>query len=233
MHLLHVWQKSIWSDVNNKVVKDTLRITEIFHSLQGETSKVGLPTVFIRLTGCPLRCIYCDSAYAFYGGDRKSFDEILSIVESYETKHVTVTGGEPLAQPQSHDLIKKLLDNGFYVSLETSGAMPIGRVDTRTHIVLDLKTPSSGEVLRNLYENIALLKDTDEVKFVIGDRTDYEWAKGMIEQHALDKHCQVLLSPIYKKLNYETLANWQLSDKLNARMQIQLHKIIWGDVPGK
>ncbi len=219
--------------MNKHVNHDSLRITEIFHSLQGETATVGLPTVFVRLTGCPLRCTYCDSAYAFYGGLRQTIGSIVTEVENYNTPYVTVTGGEPLAQPGVYTLLKRLLDLSYHVSLETSGAMAIDNVDARTHIVLDLKSPSSGEMSKNLYGNIALLKPSDEVKFVVGNKTDYLWAKDQIESRRLAKQCNVLISPVFEKLPYHQLAEWVLKDNLPARMQIQLHKLIWGDIPGK
>ncbi len=210
-----------------------LKITEIFYSLQGETRTVGLPTVFIRLTGCPLRCQYCDTAYAFSGGQNKSIEEILSAVEKYHTKYVTVTGGEPLAQPDCFNLLTQLCDRGYLVSLETSGAISIVDVDPRVVKIVDIKTPDSLESSKNKIENIAHLLPQDQIKFVICDRSDYDWSKKIISQFALDKKCEILFSPSYQQLHYADLADWILADQLPVRFQVQLHKIIWGDVPGK
>jgi 7-carboxy-7-deazaguanine synthase len=210
-----------------------LRITEIFYSLQGETNTVGCPTVFIRLTGCPLRCGYCDTGYAFHGGEWMSLDSILAAVDACHPQYVCVTGGEPLAQKPCAELLVRLCDAGYNVSLETSGARDISQVDPRVVKVMDLKTPGSGEMERNLYSNIELLGGHDQVKFVICDRSDYEWAKSMIEQYALDSRCEVLMSPVYGQLEPRQLAEWILADHLPVRMQIQLHKLLWGDVPGK
>ena len=211
----------------------TLRITEIFHSLQGETSTVGLPTVFVRLTGCPLRCGYCDTAYAFEGGSRWSLSDILSNVADYGAKYVTVTGGEPLAQPQCLELLEKLCDLGYRVSLETSGAMPIEEVDARVFKIVDLKTPGSGEVSKILYDNIEHLLPHDEVKFVICDRQDYDWSCMKVDELGLqDRVAEVLFSPSQGELSPAQLAEWMLQDKLNLRMQLQTHKYIWGDQPG-
>jgi len=211
----------------------TLRITEIFHSLQGETSTVGLPTVFVRLTGCPLRCGYCDTAYAFEGGSRWSLSDILSNVADYGAKYVTVTGGEPLAQPQCLELLEKLCDLDYRVSLETSGAMPIEEVDARVFKIVDLKTPGSGEVSKNLYDNIEHLLPHDEVKFVICDRQDYDWSCMKVDELGLqDRVAEVLFSPSQGELSPAQLAEWMLQDKLNLRMQLQTHKYIWGDQPG-
>lgn len=211
----------------------TLRITEIFCSIQGESASIGFPTVFVRLTGCPLRCVYCDSAYAFYGGKRISISDIVTEVASHQIPRVTITGGEPLAQPAVHALMAALLEQDFELSLETSGALPIVAVDRRVRIILDLKTPSSGEMLRNDYENIDWLKPVDEVKFVVGTKEDYLWAKRITEHYQLNQRASVIISPIYKTLDYFKLAEWILADKLNVRMQVQLHKVIWGDVAGK
>ena len=212
---------------------ESLRLTEIFHSLQGETSTVGLPTVFVRLTGCPLRCQYCDTAYAFTGGELWSLDEILTRVASYGAQFVTVSGGEPLAQPLCINLLQRLCDAGYQVSLETSGAMDICDVDPRVSTILDLKTPGSEECHRNMESNIGLLKPIDQVKFVICDRRDYEWAKAKTDQFDLrHRVAEVLFSPSYGQLSYTDLAEWILADKLPVRMQLQLHKIIWGDKPG-
>ena len=210
-----------------------LRITEIFHSLQGETSTTGLPTVFVRLTGCPLRCGYCDTAYAFEGGSKMALSDIMRTIEDFGAKYVTVTGGEPLAQPQCIDLLKDLCDAGYRVSLETSGAMPVDEVDQRVFKILDLKTPGSGEVTRNLYENIPLLLPHDEVKFVICDRQDYDWCSlKMDELRLTDYVSEILFSPSQGQLAPKQLAEWILQDKLNVRMQLQTHKYIWGDQPG-
>lgn len=211
----------------------SLRINEIFYSLQGETATVGLPTVFVRLTGCPLRCVYCDTAYAFHKGDVVALDDILEQVKAYGARYVTVTGGEPLAQPECHTLMRALCDEGYTVSLETSGAMPIENVDKRVVTVLDLKTPASGECDRNLEANIKHLKAIDQVKFVICDRGDYEWAKAKSEQFDLGSRvAEVLFSPSFEQLSYRDLAEWILADRLAVRMQLQLHKHIWGDKPG-
>lgn len=210
-----------------------LRITEIFLSLQGETRTVGLPTTFIRLTGCPLRCGYCDTAYAFHGGEMRSFDDILKQVAEYGAHYVTVTGGEPLAQKKCLELLTLLCDQGYEVSLETSGALDISGVDPRVIKVMDLKTLGSQEVARNRLENIPHLLPHDQVKFVICDRNDYEWARNMLTEHQLTKRCEVLFSPSYKQLENQALADWIIADKLPVRFQIQLHKYIWGDMPGK
>jgi 7-carboxy-7-deazaguanine synthase len=213
--------------------ESSLRITEIFHSLQGETSTTGLPTVFVRLTGCPLRCSYCDTAYAFEGGSKMMLSEIMQIVTDFGARYVTVTGGEPLAQPQCLELLKDLCDAGYKVSLETSGAMPIDDVDNRVVKIVDLKTPGSGEVTRNLYENIPLLLPHDEVKFVICDRQDYDWSCMKMDELGLaDRAAEILFSPSQGELTPKQLAQWILQDKLNVRMQIQTHKYIWGDQPG-
>jgi len=209
-----------------------LRITEIFCSLQGESSLVGLPTVFVRLTGCPLRCGYCDTTYAFKGGETLELDTILEQVAAFGVEHVTVTGGEPLAQTSCHALLVALCDAGYRVSLETSGALDIADVDERVKRVMDIKTPSSGEVDRNLWSNLKLLVPYDEVKFVIGDRDDYEWSKGILSEHSLASRCGVLFSPVYGVQEAGTLADWILDDRLPVRFQIQLHKLLWGDRPG-
>lgn len=215
------------------MTEQSLRITEIFHSLQGETSTTGLPTVFIRLTGCPLRCGYCDTAYAFEGGTKMMLSEIMQTVQDYGARYVTVTGGEPLAQPQSIDLLSRLCDAGYKVSLETSGAMSIAEVDSRVVKIVDLKTPGSGEVGRNLYDNIPLLLPHDEVKFVICDRQDYDWCcMKMDDLRIADRVAEVLFSPSQGELAPKLLAEWILQDGLNVRMQLQTHKYIWGDQPG-
>jgi len=212
--------------------RDTLRITEIFHSLQGETSRSGLPTVFVRLTGCPLRCGYCDSAYAFHGGQSLSLDEILARVAEFGCRTVCVTGGEPLAQKPCLQLMTELCDAGYSVSIETSGHLPIEAIDPRVSRIMDLKTPGSGEMSKNRMENIADLRETDELKFVLCDRADYEWARGLLSEHALLGRCPVLFSPVWETLKPQDLAAWVLEDKLPVRMQVQLHKILWGDRPG-
>lgn len=210
-----------------------LKIHEIFHSLQGESSRVGLPTVFVRLTGCPLRCGYCDTAYAFQGGANMTQAQILEGVAGYGTKYVTVTGGEPLAQKACLPLLQKLCDTGFDVSLETSGAMDISVVDPRVSVILDIKTPGSNEVQKNLWGNLEHLKPTDEVKFVLCDRADYDWARQVLEDRGIAGKCRVLFSPVYSTLNPADLADWVLQDRLPVRMQVQLHKILWGETPGK
>ncbi|HER34901.1 MAG: 7-carboxy-7-deazaguanine synthase QueE [Halothiobacillaceae bacterium] len=217
----------------------TLRITEIFRSLQGESDHIGWPTVFVRLTGCPLRCVYCDTAYAFTGGERMSQDAILSRVAELGTRHVCVTGGEPLAQPGCPELLRQLADAGHVVSLETSGAMDIAAVDPRVHVVMDLKTPSSGEVGRNRWENLAHLKTGDkikagdEIKVVIGSREDFDWAIDRVREHDLTGRFTVLFSPVFEGVAPRTLAEWILDSGLAIRFQMQLHKLIWGDEPGR
>ena len=211
-----------------------LRITEIFHSLQGETSTVGLPTVFVRLTGCPLRCQYCDTAYAFNGGEMIDLPAVLEQVGSYDAHYVTVTGGEPLAQPACLSLLKALCDAGYDTSLETSGALDIGGVDPRVARIVDLKTPGSKESHRNRWQNIELLTQRDQVKFVICDASDYAWARDVTEKHDLPaKVSEVLFSPSYTELPAARLAEWILRDRLRVRMQIQLHKVLWGNEPGR
>jgi 7-carboxy-7-deazaguanine synthase len=213
--------------------RERLRINEIFHSLQGEADSVGFRTVFVRLTGCPLRCRYCDTEYAFHAGDWHDLDSILESVRQFDATHVCVTGGEPLAQPNCLVLLERLCDAGFKVSLETSGAMSIDRVDPRVVRVLDVKTPGSGEVARNRVENFPLLTPRDQVKFVICSREDYDWSRAYLQEHALSERCQVLFSPSYSEVPAATLADWILADRLPVRFQLQLHKVLWGDVPGK
>ncbi|HQU16008.1 MAG: 7-carboxy-7-deazaguanine synthase QueE [Chromatiales bacterium 21-64-14] len=210
-----------------------LRITEIFFSLQGETRTVGWPTVFVRLTGCPLRCHYCDTAYAFRGGRWMALEGVLQEVAGYRPRYVTVTGGEPLAQRACRPLLEGLCDAGYEVSLETSGALPVTSLDPRVVKVLDLKTPGSGECHRNRYANLTLLTEQDHVKFVLCDRGDYEWARGQVEYHRLAGRCEVLFSPSHGALAPGLLADWILADRLPVRLQIQLHKYLWGDVPGR
>ena len=210
-----------------------LRITEIFHSLQGEADTVGVPTVFVRLTGCPLRCQYCDTAYAFHGGEWWELPAILARVRAYTTRHVCVTGGEPLAQKGCTALLTALCDAGHRVSLETSGAMALTDVDARVVKVVDVKTPGSGEERRNRYEELARLTPQDLVKFVICDRHDYEWSRAKLAELALPQGCTVLFSPSHEQLAARELADWILADRLPVRFQIQLHKYLWGNVPGK
>jgi 7-carboxy-7-deazaguanine synthase len=210
-----------------------LRVTEIFFSLQGETSRIGLPTVFIRLTGCPLRCRYCDTAYAFQGGDWLGLDEILAQVAVHAPRHVTVTGGEPLAQRGSLDLLRRLCDNGYDVSLETSGALDITEVDARVARIVDIKTPGSGEVARNRWSNIDHLGPRDELKFVLDGEADYLWARALLGERRLDQTCPVLFSPVHGRLDPTDLAEWILRDRLPVRLQVQLHKLLWGEAPGK
>ena len=212
---------------------ERLRLTEIFLSVQGEARSVGWPTVFVRLTGCPLRCQYCDTAYAFHGGEWWEIETILAEVARHGARHVCVTGGEPLAQKRCLLLLEKLCDAGYDVSLETSGAMDIAGVDPRVSRVLDLKTPGSKEMHRNLLDNIPLLTPHDQVKFVICDRADYEWAKTMLAEHGLADRCDVLFSPSQGQQSPAELADWLLADKLPVRFQLQLHKVLWGDVAGK
>ncbi|SDU14174.1 7-carboxy-7-deazaguanine synthase [Pseudomonas pohangensis] len=214
-------------------MSETLRITEIFYSLQGETRTAGLPTVFVRLTGCPLRCQYCDTAYAFSGGELCTLQEILAQVATYQPRYVCVTGGEPLAQPNCIPLLQQLCDAGYQVSLETSGALDIAAVDPRVSRVLDLKTPDSQEVARNRYENIALLTAHDQVKFVICSRKDYDWAVSKLIEYRLEQRAgEVLFSPSQHELPARQLADWIIADNLPVRLQLQLHKILWNDVPG-
>jgi len=214
-------------------MSDSLRITEIFLSLQGESSTVGLPTVFVRLTGCPLRCVYCDTTYAFKGGENRSIDAIVDEVLSYGVQHVTVTGGEPLAQKRCIKLLSDLCDKGLNVSLETSGAIDVADVDARVMKVMDLKTPSSGEMGRNLMSNLEHLNAHDEVKFVIGDQADYDWSVEQLKTHAIDQRCKVLFSPVQGQFSPTELADRIVSDRLPVRFQMQLHKLLWGDKPGK
>ena len=210
-----------------------LRITEIFASVQGESSRVGLPTVFVRLTGCPLRCTWCDTAYAFTGGSTRTLDDILAEVARHGLRHVCVTGGEPLAQKGCLALLTALCDAGYDVSLETSGALDIADVDARVSRIVDLKAPGSGEVDKNRYQNIPLLRASDEVKIVLADAADYDWARAQIATHALDQRCSVLLSPVAGALDPAELAEWVVRDRLPVRFQLQLHKILWNDARGR
>jgi 7-carboxy-7-deazaguanine synthase len=212
---------------------ERLRINEIFHSLQGEADAVGYPTVFVRLTGCPLRCQYCDTEYAFHEGHWLDLDAILDQVRSFDTQRVCVTGGEPLAQPNCRKLLARLCEDGFTVSLETSGAMDISGLDARVARVVDVKTPGSREAERNRIDNFGLLTQHDQLKFVICSREDFDWSKAFIQQHALSGRCQILFSPSYEQIAPALLADWILADRLPVRFQLQLHKILWGDVPGK
>ena len=210
-----------------------LRITEIFASVQGESSRVGLPTVFVRLTGCPLRCTWCDTAYAFTGGSTRTLDDILAEVARHGLRHVCVTGGEPLAQKGCLALLGALCDAGYDVSLETSGALDIAEVDARVARIVDLKAPGSGEVDKNRYENTPLLRASDEVKIVLADAADYDWARAQIATHGLDRRCSVLLSPVAGALDPAELAEWVVRDRLPVRFQLQLHKILWNDARGR
>jgi len=210
-----------------------LRITEIFHSLQGEARTVGIPTVFVRLTGCPLRCVWCDTEYAFAGGDLLDLSQVLDQVAGHGCHHVCVTGGEPLAQPECLRLLSLLCDSGFDVSLETSGALPIGEVDPRVSRVMDLKAPDSGESHRNLWDNVRQLSRHDQVKFVISSRRDYDWARFKLDEFALAERVgDILFSPTHGTMPPRTLADWLLEDKVPARFQVQLHKLLWNDAPG-
>ncbi len=211
----------------------TLRVTEVFLSLQGESRTVGWPTVFVRLTGCPLRCQYCDSAYAFHGGSRRSIVELVEEVVSYQVRHVTVTGGEPLAQKRCHDLLTQLCEQGLEVSLETSGAIDLSNVDNRVIKVMDLKTPGSGEQSKNRWDNLPHLSPRDQIKFVLCDREDYRWATEQLRERRLDQICEVLYSPSWGQLDATELADWIVADRLPVRFQLQVHKLLWGDVPGR
>ena len=211
----------------------SLRITEIFYSLQGESNTVGIPTVFIRLTGCPLRCEYCDTAYAFTGGKKIEIAEIITQAEQYGNKYITVTGGEPLAQSACFELITQLLDKGFIVSLETSGAIDVSAVDHRAVKVMDLKTPSSGELSKNIYQNIHFLNTKDQVKFVIGNDEDYVWSKAALAEYELLGRCEILFSPVMGEQDPTELAEKILQDRLPVRFQIQLHKLLWDNAQGK
>lgn len=212
---------------------ERLRITEVFLSLQGEARSIGWPTVFVRLTGCPLRCQYCDTAYAFHGGQWRDIDSLLEEVAGHGARHVCVTGGEPLAQKRVLGLLARLCDAGYEVSLETSGALPIDQVDTRVSRIVDIKTPDSLEAHRNLWANIGQLTPYDQVKFVICSRADYEWARGVVAEHALAARCDVLFSPSFTQIKPSDLADWIVADRLPVRFQLQLHKVLWDDAPGR
>lgn len=214
-------------------LESKLRITEIFYSLQGETSTMGLPTVFVRLTGCPLRCQYCDTEYAFSGGEWMTLSEILTQVAQYNTSYITVTGGEPMAQPECTSLLSQLCDEGYRVSLETSGALPLEDVDSRVKKIMDIKTPESKEQERNRWENLLTLDQDDQIKFVICNEQDYQWSKQQLKERKLDALCEVLFSPSHHQLDAAQLADWVLRDQLPVRFQMQLHKVLWGDQPGK
>ena len=214
-------------------MRERLRVNEIFYSLQGEADAVGYPTVFVRLTGCPLRCQYCDTAYAFHAGDWMHIDAILDSTRAYGASHACVTGGEPLAQPNCQLLLQRLCDAGLKVSLETSGALDIALVDSRVVRVVDVKTPGSGEVERNRVANFELLNSRDQLKFVICSREDYDWSKNFIEQHRLSQRCPILFSPSYTEVPAAKLADWILTDRLPVRFQLQLHKVLWGDTAGR
>ncbi len=214
-------------------VSTELRINEIFYSIQGESTKVGLPTIFIRLTGCPLRCRYCDTAYAFHSGEKMTIDSIIQSISQYRARHVTVTGGEPLAQKSCLELLSRLCDEGFDVSLETSGALDISHVDQRVMKIMDIKTPSSTEESKNRYENIKCLHHPDQIKFVICNRHDYDWTKQKLLEYNLTDICEVLLSPEHEAISAADLADWILEDRLAVRLQVQLHKYLWGNTPGR
>lgn len=215
------------------VPADRLKITEVFLSLQGEARDAGWPTVFVRLTGCPLRCQYCDTTYSFFGGEWRSIDDLLAEVASYGVRHVCVTGGEPLSQKRCLDLLRRLCDAGYVVSLETSGAIDIADVDPRVSRVLDIKTPGSAEVARNCWENLPLLTAHDQVKFVICGREDYEWSRDVLREHRLHERCDVLFSPSKDQVSARDLADWIVEDRLPVKFQMQLHKLLWNDEPGR
>ena len=211
----------------------SLKISEVFYSLQGEATRAGLPTVFVRLTGCPLRCVWCDSEHAFRGGQRMTQAAVLAQVAALGARQVCVTGGEPLAQQACLPLLTALCDAGYDVSLETSGALDIAPVDPRVARIVDLKAPGSGEVDKNLWSNLDLLRAADELKFVLADRDDYDWARGTVETRQLDQRCPVLFSAVQGRLNPTDLAEWIIADRLQVRFQVQLHKLLWGNMQGK
>lgn len=220
---------------NSAVARSTtrLKLTEIFLSIQGEADSIGWPTVFVRLTGCPLRCQYCDTQYAFYGGEWFAMDDVLGRVRSFDTPHVCVTGGEPLAQKHCHELLRRLCDEGFHVSLETSGAIDVSAVDPRVIRVVDVKTPGSGEAARNRLENLDVLRPEEQIKFVLCSRADFEWARDLTTERRLHDRCTVLFSPSYGQLDARELAQWVIDERLPVRFQLQLHKVLWGDAPGR
>ena len=220
-------------DAESGIKPASLKVSEIFYSLQGESSRVGLPTVFIRLTGCPLRCVWCDTEYAFSGGRSMKFSEILDDTARHATPWVCVTGGEPLAQKACLPLLTRLCDAGYAVSLETSGALDIAAVDPRVARIVDLKAPGSGEFDKNCWSNLAQLNRQDELKFVLKDRADYEWARDLLRDRRLDRRCPLLFSPVQGELSAQTLAEWILADRLPVRFQLQLHKLLWGNMRAK
>ena len=220
------------SGAPSTAVAERLRVTEIFHSIQGEADAIGWRTVFVRLTGCPLRCVWCDTEYAFHGGDWRTIDDIVAEVARHGARHVCVTGGEPLAQKRCLILLQRLCDAGYEVSLETSGALDVAPVDPRVRKVMDLKAPDSGESARNLWSNLDHLLPHDQLKIVIASRTDYEWARAVLAEHALERRCMVLFSPVHGAVQARELAEWIIEDHLPVRFQLQLHKLLWNDAPG-
>lgn len=225
-------QQDVASTTSTQAPAERLRITEIFHSIQGEADAIGWRTVFVRLTGCPLRCVWCDTEYSFYGGDWRDIDDIVAEVASHGARHVCVTGGEPLAQKRCLILLTRLCDAGHDVSLETSGALDVAQVDPRVRKVMDLKAPDSGEAKRNLWSNLEHLLPHDQVKIVIASRADYEWARNVVAEHRITERCMVLFSPVHGAIQPRELAEWIIEDKLDVRFQLQLHKLLWNDAPG-